>query len=172
MSSNATYLCTVCGKEHKGPPLSYAFQAPLAYYSVPKWLRWFRCDLTTDTCQIDKKHFFIIGNIRILVRGGDTTFSWTAWVSLSKQNYERSLTLWNSPGREQEPPYFGWLSSSIPGYPETLNLRTMVHTQRVGVRPEIQLEATDHPLSVEQHTGIMWERVHEIASIANHHIDG
>src|SRR6266404_7227299 len=170
MTTGGTYRCGICGKEHAGPPLSYGFGAPLAYYDVPSWLRWWRCDLTSDTCRIGNKHFFILGNIRIPIRGDQKSFSWTAWVSLSKDNFERSLALWQAAEREKEPPYFGWLSSSIPGYPETLHLRTMVHTQAVGVRPEIELEPTDHSLSIEQRHGITWERVNEIASIANHHI--
>lgn len=170
MNSGATYRCAVCGREHDGPPLSYGFGAPLAYYQVPRWLRWYRCHLTTDTCRIGEKHFFILGNIRIPIRGEDKSFSWTAWVSLSHANFERSLAVWQTDGREKEPPYFGWLSTSIPGYPETLSLKTMVHTQPVGMRPEIELEPTDHPLSLEQRNGITWERVNQIASVANHHI--
>jgi len=171
MTNAGTYRCAVCGAEHDGPPLSYLLGAPLAYYQVSKWLRWYRCHLTTDTCRIDEKHFFILGNIRLPIRADSRSFSWTAWVSLSKENFQKSLDLWQSPGRENGPPYFGWLSSSIPGYPETLNLKTTVHTQPVGVRPEIQLEPTEHPLSLEQRNSITWERVNEIASIANHYID-
>src|SRR6266481_5601682 len=170
MTDAATYRCTVCGKIHEGPPLSYGFGAPAAYYQVSRWLRWYRCHLTTDTCRIDEKHFFILGNIRIRIRGSDTSFSWTVWVSLSKEHFQRSLDLWHSPDRENERTHFGWLSSSIPGYPNTVNLKTLVHTKSVGVRPEIELESTEHPLSVEQRDGITWERVNEIASIANHHI--
>jgi hypothetical protein len=124
--------------------------------------------LTTDTCRIDEKHFFVFGDMRIPILGSDTSFAWTIWVSLSKDNFQRSLDLWHIPGREREPPYFGWLSNSIPGYPSTLNLKTMVRTQAVGLRPEIELEPTEHPLSIEQRAGITWERVYEIASIANH----
>jgi hypothetical protein len=171
MTGLGTYRCSVCGKEHQGPPLSYLFGAPLACYQVPRWLRWYRCHLTTDTCRIDEKHFFVLGNIRIPIQGEGNSFSWTAWVSLSKENFQKSLDLWHSPAREKEQPYFGWLSSSIPGYPETLNLKTMVHTQPVGVRPEIQLEFSEHALSIEQQNGITRERVNEIASIASHHID-
>ena len=170
MIDAGTYRCAVCGEVHQGPPLSYGFGAPLAYYQVPRWLRWYRCHLTTDTCRIDEKHFFIFGNIRIPIRGTDDSFSWTAWVSLSKENFQRCLDRWHRSGRESEQPYFGWLSTSIPGYPETLNLKTMVHTQAVGMRPEVQVEPTEHALSVEQRNGITWERVNEIASIANHHI--
>ena len=43
-----------------------------------------------------------------------------------------------------------------------------MHTRPVGVRPYIELEATDHPLAVEQREGITWERVQEIAEIVLH----
>jgi hypothetical protein len=62
--------------------------------------------------------------------------------------------------------------NAIPGYPETLNLKTMVHIQSVVLRPEVELEPTEHPLSVEQRHGITWERLNQIASIANHHVGG
>jgi hypothetical protein len=172
MAQGETFRCDVCGQTHEGPPLSYGFGAPLAYYGIPKWLRGFRSLLTTDTCRIHEKHFFILGNIRIPILGSEKSFSWTAWVSLSKENFERALDLWETPGREKEKAYFGWLSNSIPGYPETTNLKTYVHTQPVGIRPEIELEPTEHPLAQEQRNGITWERVKEIASNANHHIDG
>jgi len=38
-----------------------------------------------------------------------------------------------------------------------------VHTQPVGVRPVVELEPTDHPLAVEQRTGITVARVQEFA---------
>jgi hypothetical protein len=171
MTESETYRCGVCGELHEGPPLSYGFGAPLAYYGVSKWWRWYRCFLTTDTCRIDEKHFFILGNLRLPIVGLEKSFSWTAWVSLSKENFERALSLWETPGREKERPYFGWLSNSIPGYPATMNLKTQVHTQPVGTRPEIELEPTEHHLAREQRDGISWERVKEIASIANHYVD-
>ncbi|HEX9627958.1 MAG TPA: DUF2199 domain-containing protein [Acidiferrobacterales bacterium] len=167
-----TFRCDVCGEIHEGPPFSYGFGAPLAYYQISKLWRWFRCFLTTDTCRIDEKRFFVLGNIRIPIIGSDRTFTWGVWISLSKENFYRSLDLWDKPGREAENAYFGWLSNSIPGYPETINLKTQVHTQPVGIRPEIELEPTDHPLALEQRNGISFERVKEIASIANHYIDG
>ena len=71
--------------------------------------------------------------------------------------------MWNDAARAEEPPYFGWFSTSLPGYPETLNLKTLVHTRAVGLVPWIELEPTDHPLAVEQRTGITWERIREIA---------
>lgn len=53
--------------------------------------------------------------------------------------------------------------SSLPYKPSTLNLKALVHTQPVGERPLIELEETDHPISVEQHRGITMARVQQIA---------
>lgn len=51
-----------------------------------------------------------------------------------------------------------WLS-------QTLNLKTLVHTRAIGLVLAIELEPTDHPLAVEQRTGITWERIREIAEL-------
>ena len=95
-------------------------------------------------------------------------FSWDVWVSLSQKNFARACELWQKPGREREPPYFGWLNTALPCYPNTLNLKTMVHTREVGRRPWIELEPTDHPLAVEQREGITLARVQEIAELLLH----
>jgi len=91
------------------------------------------------------------------------------WISASKQNLLRARDLWDDPLRAKEPAYFGWLCNSIPGYPETLDLKTMVHTRPVGQRPLIELEPTEHPLAVEQPRGITLNRVREIAESMYHH---
>jgi hypothetical protein len=52
-------------------------------------------------------------------------------------------------------------------YPDTLLLKTHVHS-RVGMRPCIELEPTNHPLAVEQRVGISGERVREIAELFEH----
>lgn len=56
-------------------------------------------------------------------------------------------------------------AATLPGYPETFNLKTLVHTRAVGLVPWIEREPTDHQLAVEQRTGITWERIHEIAEL-------
>jgi hypothetical protein len=68
-----------------------------------------------------------------------------------------------------EPAYFGWFCNSIPGYPETLGLKTAIHSRDVGVRPYIEIEVTDHPLALEQQTGIARARVRQIAEQMHHH---
>jgi hypothetical protein len=85
------------------------------------------------------------------------------WVSLSEKNFNRTIDLWETPGRENEPPYFGWLNTRLPGYPETTQLKVNVHTLQVGKRPLIEVEHSDHQLAVEQHHGITKQRAESLA---------
>ena len=127
-----------------------------------------RSELSRDCCLIDDQHFMIVGNLEIPVHGIKETFSWDVWVSLSATNFARAAELWGNPRRVDEPPYFGWLCTSLPGYPDTINLKTRVHTREVGRRPFIELEPTDHPLAVEQREGITRDRVQAIAELVLH----
>ena len=127
-----------------------------------------RGELGSDQCIIDNDHFFVRGLVEIPVVDDDGPFAWGVWVSLSKASFDRTSELWNKPSRVDEPPYFGWLSNSLPGYPETLNLKTAVYSRAVGVRTLIELEQTAHPLAVEQQRGITAERIREIAEKMHH----
>jgi len=164
----AGYRCRVCGEYHEELPLHYGSAAPAVYYAIPESERAERTLLSSDQCVIDDQFFFIVGNLDIPIIGHTELFSWDVWVSLSKENFTRAYQLWTTPGRESEPPYFGWLSTQLPGYPDTLSLKTHVHTREVGRRPFVELEPTDHPLAVEQRTGITWDRVQQIAELVLH----
>jgi hypothetical protein len=148
--------------------MHYGAAAPALWFMIPEAEREQRCQTSTDMCIIDEKHFFVVGNLEIHVADMDERFSWDVWVSLSAQNFARACKLWEQDGRESEPPYFGWLSTALPGYPDTLNLKTMVHTREVGRRPLVELEPTDHPLAIEQREGITLARVQEIAELLLH----
>jgi hypothetical protein len=125
--------------------------------------------LSSDQCVIKGRHYFIKGLIEIPVIGSEDPFSWGVWVSLSRDSFARAVEAWNTPGREAEKPYFGWLSTELNLYsPSTVNLKTNAHTRPVGQRPFIELEPTDHPLAVEQRVGITQDRVREIAEFVLH----
>lgn len=127
------------------------------------------CRLSSDQCVIQAQHYFVKGLIEIPVIGSDEVFSWAVWVSLSRENFARAADKWDTPGREAEAPYFGWLSTELSLYaPSTINLKTHVHTRPAGHRPRIELEPTEHPLAVEQRTGITLARVREIAETVLH----
>ncbi|MFJ4850434.1 MULTISPECIES: DUF2199 domain-containing protein [unclassified Streptomyces] len=147
--------------------MGYSTMAPDA------WDRRFEGDpdsmLSSDQCVIKGQHFFVRGLIEIPVIGGQDVFSWGVWVSLSRDNFARALEVWDTEGREAEPPSFGWLSTELALYsPGTTNLKTHVHTRPIGRRPFVELEPTSHPLAVEQRTGISRERVREIAMAVLH----
>jgi hypothetical protein len=157
------YKCQSCGQYHDGPPLSYMAAGPYLMDTIPEEDRKRRVLLSSDQCVIDNRYFFICGNVEIPILDSQEVFVWSVWVSLSKANFDRAHKLWTKQGRESEPPYFGWLSTQLPIYPTTLNLKTNVHTRPVGQRPYIELEQTDHPLAMDQHNGISMERVQESA---------
>jgi hypothetical protein len=113
--------------------------------------------------RIDDEHFFVLGRLEIPIIDRAEPFRWLVWVSLSEKNFDRMSEIWETAGRAREPPYFGWLSTSLAGYPETVNLKTHVHTRPVGERPYIELEPTDHPLAIEQRDGITIGQVQKIA---------
>ena len=76
--------------------------------------------------------------------------------------------LWDAPGRESEPPFFGWLCTRLPGYLDTATLKAHLHTRPLGERPFIELEPTEHPLAVEQRSGISLVRAREIGDSLLH----
>lgn len=162
------YLCTACGQHHDELPMCFGLSAPDLWYSIPEDERNERGELSSDQCVIDDKYFFVLGRILIPVTDGEGPFIWLAWVSLSEENFLRMTELWESQGRESEPPCFGWLQSNLPYEPSTLSLATQVQIMPYGERPIIVLEQSDHPLAVEQHGGITMARVQQIAEAALH----
>jgi hypothetical protein len=169
VASEISYECRRCGERHDGLPMSYGADAP-AYWD-PSLAGDESSTLEQEQCIIKAEHFFVRGRFVIPVTDAapGIEFDWGVWVSLSRDSFARALSLWTTAGREREQPFFGWLSTDLPLYqPSTLSLKTRVRTQPVGQRPLIELEPTDHPLAVEQRTGIMLVRVQEIAETLLH----
>ncbi|MFI9100122.1 DUF2199 domain-containing protein [Streptomyces fildesensis] len=167
MSVDLGFLCSTCGEHHEELPMSYSTMAPdiwePAFANDPDSI------LSLDQCVIRNQAFFVRGLIEIPVIGRTDVFAWGVWISLSRESFARASELWETPGRETERPYFGWLSTELSLYPEsTTDLKTNAHTRPVGRRPRVELEPTDHPLAVEQRTGITMDRVREIAEAVLH----
>lgn len=158
------YFCSCCKKYHNELPMSYGSPAPDYYDELSVEHQKSRVEINQDVCVIDNEHFFVRGCIEIPVIGSDKQFIWDVWVSLSEANFYRLIDYWDTEGREEVlEPMFGWLSTSIPCYPETIHLKTMVHTRSIGIKPYIELEPTNHPLAIEQRKGVSMERIKQIA---------
>jgi hypothetical protein len=161
------FQCGTCGAIHRGIP-AFGWSYPIQYLVVPELERAARCSVGSDECVIDGEFFFVRGCLEIPVVGTGDVLSWGAWVSLSEANFKTFLGCYDEPARSHVGPFFGWLSSSIPSYPDTVNLKTLVHLRDNGIRPFIELEPTDHPLAIEQRVGISWERIAELYEIIVH----
>lgn len=167
MRPTTGYRCSRCGEWHADLPLAYGADAPHLWYLISDEQR-ARSELTSDQCVIEERYFFIRGSIELNVLDGPGPLVWGVWVSLSERNFLRACELWHTPGREAEPPCFGWLSTQLPGYPPVLQVKTMVHTRPVGERPWVEVELGGHPVADEQRNGITQARVREIAETVLH----
>jgi hypothetical protein len=151
--------CAVCGEPHDELP-DVGSDRPDQWWEIPEDERERRIELTSDTCVIDDEHFFIRGVIQIPVHDHPQSFGFGVWVSQKRENFMTYLDHWES---GEIGPFFGWLSTHIAFYPEeTLLLKTRAHFRGGGLRPLIELEPTDHPLSVDQREGITLRKALEI----------
>jgi hypothetical protein len=164
-----SWACSVCGEVHEGLPLDWAYDRPW-YWEGP------RADgdeLSDDLCvwtdDGGDRSYFVRGVLPIPVRDTGEVFAYGVWSSLSERSYQRLLERWDDEQREEEPPYFGYLSNSLPGYPETLSLQLGVITRSVQLRPSfVLLPDRSHPLIDEQWQGIDSARVRELAELNLH----
>lgn len=162
------FECRTCGQHHSEMPMCLGADAPALWYALPESERSSRALLTSDQCVIDEEHFFVRGRILLPIVDSEDSFIWLVWVSLSAKNFERMSELWETEGRESEPPYFGWLQSALPYEESTLSLKTAVHTMPLGERPYIEIKSEDHQLATEQVDGVSMSRVQEIVERALH----
>jgi hypothetical protein len=160
------FTCASCGQYHDELPLCFLAPAPAQVAVVAEAERARRVLLSSDQCIIDEEYFFILGNLDLPIVDREEMFRWSVWSSLSRKNFERASDLWETAGRESEPPYFGWLSTAIPGYERTVGLKVVVHTKPVGTRPAIEVIEQDHLLYRDFVDGISWARACELSHAA------
>jgi hypothetical protein len=112
--------------------------------------------------------FFVRGCLEVRVHGYDEPLSYGVWLSLSRASFTQYETLLDTVDRDDSAAFFGWLCSTIPGYPDTQLLKTMVRVRPWPTRPSVELERTDHPLAVDQRNGIPLWRAQQIAERVIH----
>lgn len=154
-----SYRCSICAELHEDIP-DIGADKPDHYFSVPDEERDKRIELTPDTCIIDHEDFFLRGVIEIPILDHPQTFGFGVWVSQKRENFYTYLNNYDS---SEIGPFFGWLCTRIAYYEvDTLTLKTSVHFRIGGQRPGIELEPTDHPLSMDQSNGITMEKAWDI----------
>ncbi len=166
------FKCRTCDQWHDGPVGYLGADAPDFVWHMSEEDREKHLTLTSDHCvleQDERTDYLICATLEIPVIGRAQPLGFGVWTSLSEKNFERTNALWETPGRESEEPYFAWLCTRLPGYPDTMFLKTWVQTRPVGERPSVMaFEPTDHPLVAEQRDGITVDRLLEIVEAAFH----
>jgi hypothetical protein len=155
------YQCAICGQQHEGIPAFHA-DRPTPYWDVPENKRASDVFLTSDSCVIAGRFFFVRGCLEIPIRDVDDFLTWGVWVSLKEENFFIWQENYDTIRRSQLGPFFGWLCTRLPIYPDTLHLKTMMHLRDDSSRPRIELEPSDHPLAKDQRDGISIQRALEI----------
>jgi hypothetical protein len=85
-------------------------------------------------------------------------FVWGIWLAVSDESYARYAELFDDAQRSAGESFFGWLCNALPGYPDTQLLKTYLHMREHPMRPWVELEPAELPLSVDQREGVSRER--------------
>ena len=121
------WKCATCGVEHDDLPTCFGCEAPWRELVAESEFE-SRVELTRDQCVVDGSVFFVRGHLEIPIVGHPETLVLAVWSSLSEQSFCHMCDRWNDDDRHYDPPYFGWLSSRLPVYPDTVNLKLSVQT--------------------------------------------
>jgi len=153
MSQVFSFQCSKCNEIHQGVP-SFSFDAPALYYDIPEQERESRVFLTTDSCVIDDEYYFAKGLLELSVFGLEETLTFTPWVSLSESNFSQFQDSLEVENASEYGPMFGWFCSQIDEFTDCEGLKTSLVFQDKNYRPKIDIEESDHPLSVAYHNSI------------------
>jgi hypothetical protein len=170
-----TWQCPGCGNQHTGlfdlvcdHPASWTGRGVRVPNSE---LRPESNILSDDYCIIDAEYFFIRCVLQLPVIGQTGRyFSYGVWSTLSRENFVKYAETFNDDAQGAFGPWFGWFSNRLNGYPDTFALKCRVQPRDARMRPTIELEATAHPLALEQREGISFDRILEIYASNGHDI--
>jgi len=155
-----TYTCSCCGEVHEDLA-DITFDRPGYAANIPEAEQTDRVVLNEDLCSVDGEHYFIRGVLKIPIHDYEEDLGFGVWVSQKKENFESYIDNYDT---AEIGPFFGWLSNEFMfGGKPTTNLKTMAHFQGNGLRPLIELEESDHPLSIAQKNGISLDEAWRIA---------
>ena len=133
-----------------------AFMSPVYYHALPEEEKEQVAKLDEDFCEIhhpEESNLFIRVVLLQQVVGHKEPLNYGLWVSLSEASYKDYQD--NFKNSNHEVGYFGWLSSRIPPYENTLAIPCNVYTRTGNDRPEIvPHEDHDHPFVHDYYKGI------------------
>jgi len=167
------FECPSCGKTHTGvfdiaydsPAVWTDSTTPISNADIAPGMTHF---LAEDFCILEDEHYFVRCVLGLPILGTDTAFGLGVWSSLSNKNFTSYMESFRDRDQGRLGPWFGWFSNRLSGYPDTLNLKCRVHPRDDRQRPLIEIEETDHPLSLDQRNGITVDRLIELYVACGH----
>jgi hypothetical protein len=165
--------CASCGSDHAGvfdlgmdmPEVWSGYREPKDNSELVRGT-----DVLTEDFCISEGSFFVRCVLPLPIVGTDESFAYGVWSSLSEKNFWKYVETFDSGEQGELGPWFGWFSNRLKGYPETLSLKCHVHPRSERKRPWLELEPTDHPLSIESRDGITLTRLFEIYAMHGHDV--
>ena len=125
--------------------------------------------LTEDFCIVEGENFFVRCLLRLpIVTKPDVSFTFCIWSSLSRGNFDLYVDTFDDGKQGGLGPWFGWFSNRLIGYPDTFGLKCHIQPRADRQRPLVEIEPTEHPLAMEQRSGITFDRVLEIYALNGH----
>lgn len=173
------FKCPDCGNIHRGSP-SFAYAKPTYYFDVPEEERDSRITLSEDLCTIAPSAnddggddiYCIRATLDIPIMGAAEPFCWGVWVTQSKENFDRYVDTYSQD--QSNDGSFGWLAVTMAYYNRVATGEPLEHLEcdvewgTARQRPKLILQHSEHPLSVDQHEGIKWDKAIEIARTIMH----
>ena len=147
------WRCAQCGQTHDTLPAA-TLPAPHNWLVSDEAERAAAFELTADTCVWKDEDHYVRSVLEIPFTDREGSLDFGVWTTLSPENFALYAASLERDDAVDLTPMFGWFANRLPGYPDTLNLKTMVHPRADGLRPWLELEPTDHPLAVAQREGI------------------
>lgn len=159
-----SFVCSVCGQEHKGLPTDWAYKLPDMVWSIPAAEREQRAKFNDDLCRFGDRHF-----IRCILAtpfsGRQGEFAWGIWAEVDEAVFDRYLDLYAQDG-SSEPLHQGQIANDLPVYPAAIGMAVDVQFGDTSQRPSLFLrQEDDSVLANEQRNGIDDARFHEILAV-------
>ncbi|MDX2264633.1 MAG: DUF2199 domain-containing protein [Hyphomicrobiales bacterium] len=168
MTDNQPWTCSVCSKSHTGFP-AITFDAPAHFHALSDAERASKAERNADFCVIQPSSFYVRCVLIVPIHGSEESLEWGVWSSLSEENFQKYSATFFDDDQSKIGPMFGWFSSSLPIYEDTLNLRCRVVPRNQRRRPHIHFDPSPpHQLVRDAADGISLERAIEFASLIMH----
>jgi hypothetical protein len=111
--------------------------------------------LSEDFCVLDAKHFFVRSVLEIPVQGLEIPWGFGCWTTLSRSNFDKYVSGFDSGEYGDDGPWFGWLSNQLRTYFEDgTPIAVDVFPQLKRQRPRLMVQDAAHPLAIAQDEGI------------------